>query len=57
MTLDILITKAEQAMDVLDAFDPFDDGDLWIARVDAEDVDKAVNELRKAIAKARESES
>jgi len=45
--------RAEQALQVLGAFDPFDDGNLWFARVDAEDVDKAVYELRRAIAKAK----
>ena len=56
MDLDILISKAEQVMDVLEAFEPYDDGVLWVADLDAGDVDKAVNELRKAIAKARETE-
>jgi hypothetical protein len=52
MDLDILISKAEQVMHVLEAFEPYD-GDHWFAHVDAEDVDNAINainEQRKAIA-------
>jgi hypothetical protein len=55
MDLDILISKAEQVMHVLEAFEPYDDV-LWVADLDAGDVDKAINELRKALAKAKESE-
>ena len=45
INLDILISKAEEVIKVLDSFEPYDDA-LWVTHLDAEDVDKAINELR-----------
>ena len=55
MNLDILISKAEEVIKVLDSFEPYDDC-LWITHLDEEDVDKAIdaiNELRQAIAESK----
>ena len=52
MNLDILISKAEEVIKVLDSFEPYDDA-LWITNLDAEDVDKAINELRQALAESK----
>ena len=51
MNLDILVSKAEEAMRALESFDPYD-GALWVTHLNAEEVDKAINELREAIAES-----
>ena len=52
MDLNILISKAEEALEVLESFSPYGD-DLWFTDSDDEAFDKAVYELREAIAKAK----
>jgi hypothetical protein len=45
INLQILVSKAEEAIRALESFDPYD-GNLWVTHLDAEEVDKAITELR-----------